>query len=174
MVDFNSETRPQFTLLGLNADYVDSCLKMIERGIFVSSWLAAEARKELGAFKQFLSFIRYGPSYSFAHFAVVLLSEIFSETTVANPSTESHNNPDHDILEVNGYLISGLMTSKIDEWFTGSFPQFSPGDLSYFGAPRSPGKAFDEVVQLARAALQDPSQTSWQPVGFTFKWIFTF
>ncbi|KAG8219826.1 anaphase-promoting complex, cyclosome, subunit 4-domain-containing protein [Butyriboletus roseoflavus] len=134
---------PQFILFGLSADYVDSCLKMIERGIFVSSWLAAEARKELGAFKQFLSFIRH-------------------ETIVANPSAESHTNPDHDILEVNGYLISGLMTSKIDEWFTGSLPQFNPGDLSCFGPPQS-SMTLDEVIQLTRAALQDPSQTSWQP-----------
>ncbi|KAG6381189.1 anaphase-promoting complex, cyclosome, subunit 4-domain-containing protein [Boletus reticuloceps] len=135
---------PQFMLFGLGADYVDSCLRMIERGIFISSWLAAEARRELGAFKQFLSFIRH-------------------ETIVANPSTESHTNPDHDILEVNGYLISGLMASKIDEWFTGSLPQFNPGDLSYFRPPQSPGKALNEVLELARAALQDPSQTSWQP-----------
>ena len=152
---------------------MDSCLKMIERGIFVSSWLAAEARRELGAFKQFLSFIRHGLYHIFTCFPVVLLSEIYSETIVANPSAESHTNPDHDILEVNGYLMSGLMTSKIDEWFTGSLPQFNPGDLSYFRPPRSSGKALDEVMELARAALQDPSQTSWQPVGFPFEWMST-
>lgn len=159
-------------MFGLSADYVDSCLKMIERGIFVSSWLAAEARKELGAFKQFLSFIRHGLYHTFTRFPVDLLSEIHSETIVANPSAESHTNPDHDILEVNGYLISGLMSSKIDEWFTGSLPQFNPGDLSCFRPPQSSGKALDEVMQSARAALQDPSQTSWQPVGFLLKWIF--
>jgi hypothetical protein len=107
-------------------------------------------------------------------FSVDLLSEIYSETIVANPSAESPpTNPDHDILEVNGYLISGLVTSKIDGWFTGSLPQFNPGDLSYFRPPQNPGKALEEVLQLARAALQDPSQTSWQPVGFLLKWIFT-
>lgn len=142
---------------------------MIERGIFISSWLAVEARRELGAFKQFLSFIRHGLYYTFVHFPVDLLSKTCSETVVANPSAESHTNPDHDILEVNGYLISGLLASKVDEWFTGSIPQFNPGDLSYFGAS---GKALDEVLQLARAALQDPSQTSWQPVGFLLKWVF--
>ena len=152
---------------------MDSCLKMIECGIFISSWLAAEARRELGAFKQFLSFIRHGSYHLFAHFPVDLLSEIYSETIVANPSTESHTNPDHDILEVNGYLISGLMASKIDEWFTGSLPQFNPRDLSYFRPPQSSDKTLDEMLLLARAALQDPSQTSWQPVGFLLKWIFT-
>lgn len=146
---------------------------MIERGIFVSSWLAAEARRELGAFKQFLSFVRHG-LYMSTCFSVDLLSEIYSETIVANPSAESPpTNPDHDILEVNGYLISGLVTSKIDGWFTGSLPQFNPGDLSYFRPPQNPGKGLEEVLQLARAALQDPSQTSWQPVGFLLKWIFT-
>ncbi|KAG9314377.1 anaphase-promoting complex, cyclosome, subunit 4-domain-containing protein [Chiua virens] len=134
----------QSMLFGLRTEYVDSCLKMIERGIFISSWLADEARRELGAFKEFLSFIRH-------------------ETMVANPSAESHTIPDHDILEVNGYLISGLITSKIDEWFTGSPPQFNPGDLASFEPPQSSGRTFDEVLQLARAALQDPSQTSWQP-----------
>ena len=146
---------------------------MIERGIFISSWLAAEARRELGAFKQFLSFIRHG-LYIFPRFPVDLQSEFCSETVTANPSAESPpTNPDHDILEANGYLISGLMTSKIDGWFTGSLPQFNPGDLSYFRPPQNSGEALEEVLQLARAALQDPSQTSWQPVGFLLKWIFT-
>lgn len=58
------------------------------------------------------------------------------------------------------------MSSEIDEWFTGSLPQFNPEDLSYFRPPQSSGKVLDEVLQLARAALQDSSQTSWQPVGF--------
>ncbi|KIJ21731.1 hypothetical protein PAXINDRAFT_165137 [Paxillus involutus ATCC 200175] len=135
---------PQFILFGLNADDLGSCLRMIERGIFVSSWLAAEARRELGVFKQFLSFIRH-------------------ETIVANPSTEPHPNPDHDILEVNGYLMSGLMVSQIDRWFTGSAPQFDPGDLSYSPQTPSSSKTLDEALQLAHAALQDPSQTAWQP-----------
>ncbi|KIJ68430.1 hypothetical protein HYDPIDRAFT_106626 [Hydnomerulius pinastri MD-312] len=135
---------PQFTLFGLNTDEVVSCLKLAERGIFVSSWLATAARKELGAFKQFLSFIRH-------------------ETIVANPGAESHPNPDHDILEVNGYLMSGLMASQIDRWFTGLAPQFSPGDLSYSPQTPSSGKTLDEALQLAQTALQDPSQTAWQP-----------
>ncbi|KAF9241365.1 anaphase-promoting complex, cyclosome, subunit 4-domain-containing protein, partial [Melanogaster broomeanus] len=132
---------PQFIMFGLSTDHLDSCLRMVERGIFISSWLAAEARRELGAFKQFLSFIRH----------------------VANPSAEPHSNPDHDILEVNGYLMSGLMGSQIDRWFTGSAPRFDPGDLSY--SPQTPGsgKTLDEALQLAYAALQDPSQTAWQP-----------
>ncbi|KIK94368.1 hypothetical protein PAXRUDRAFT_828088 [Paxillus rubicundulus Ve08.2h10] len=135
---------PQFILFGLNANDLDSCLRMIERGIFLSSWLAAEARRELGVFKQFLSFIRH-------------------ETKVANPGAEPHPNPDHDVLEVNGYLMSGLMVSQIDRWFTGSSPQFDPGDLSYSPQTPSSDKTLDEALQLAHAALQDPSQTAWQP-----------
>ncbi|KAF9229304.1 hypothetical protein BS17DRAFT_689834 [Gyrodon lividus] len=134
----------QFVLFGLDADDLDSCLTMVERGIFVSSWLAAEARRELGVFKQFLSFIRH-------------------ETIVANPSAESHPNPDHDILEVNGYLMSGLMVSQIDRWFTGPAPQFNPGDLSYSPQTPNSGITLDEALQLAHAALQDASQTAWQP-----------
>jgi len=76
---------------------------------------------------------------------------------------------DFDILEVNGYLMSGLMGSQIDRWFTGSAPQFNPGDLFTSQTP----KTLDEALQSAHAALQDASQTAWQPVGCLFVWILT-
>ncbi|KAH7883604.1 anaphase-promoting complex, cyclosome, subunit 4-domain-containing protein [Phlebopus sp. FC_14] len=139
-----SYIRPQFTLFALNTEDVISCLRLAERGIFISSWLASEARRELGTFKQFLSFIRH-------------------ETAVANPSAESHPSTDYDIMEVNGYLMSGLMASQIDRWFTGPAPQLNPGDLSYSPPTPNSGKTLEEALQLAHAALQDPSQTTWQP-----------
>lgn len=116
-----------------------TCLHLVERGIFVSAWLAAEARKELRTFKQFLNFLRY-------------------EMTVANMSGESQAFLDYDILEVNNYLMSGLMDSQVDRWFTGSAPQFNSGELCTSQTPKSLG----EALGLAHAALQDPSQTAWQ------------
>ncbi|KAI6031817.1 anaphase-promoting complex, cyclosome, subunit 4-domain-containing protein [Pisolithus microcarpus] len=85
---------------GLDTSDIMTCLHLVERGIFVSAWLAAEAKKELRTFKQFLNFLRY-------------------EMTVANMSGESQAFLDYDILEVNNYLMSGLMDSQVDRWFTG-------------------------------------------------------
>jgi anaphase-promoting complex subunit 4 len=88
------------------------------------------------------------------------------EITLASSSTETRSPPEHDILEVNHYLMSGLKTSQIDRWFTGPAPQFDPGDL---GLPRhgtDPNKVLEEALEQAHAALQDAFSTSWQPVGF--------
>lgn len=79
--------------------------------------------------------------------------------TVANMSGESQAFLDYDILEVNNYLMSGFMASQIDRWFTGSAPQFNPGDLCTSQTPKS----LDDALELARTAFQDPSQTAWQP-----------
>lgn len=131
---------PDYVQFALDTKDITSCLSMVERGIFASAWLATEARKELRAFKQFLTFLRY-------------------ETAAANMTGETQTFLDFDILEVNGYLMSGLMGSQIDRWFTGSAPQFNPGDLFTSQTP----KTLDEALRLAHAALQDASQTAWQP-----------
>ena len=52
--------RPDYVQFALDTKDITSCLSMVERGIFASAWLATEARKELRAFKQFLTFLRYG------------------------------------------------------------------------------------------------------------------
>lgn len=124
---------------GLDTSDIMTCLHLVERGIFVSAWLAAEAKKELRTFKQFLNFLRY-------------------EMTVANMSGESQAFLDYDILEVNNYLMSGLMDSQVDRWFTGSAPQFNSGELCTSQTPKSLG----EALGLAHTTLQDPSQTAWQ------------
>ncbi|KAI6047625.1 anaphase-promoting complex, cyclosome, subunit 4-domain-containing protein [Pisolithus marmoratus] len=133
-----------YAAFGLDTGDIITCLHLVEHGIFVSAWLAAEAKKELRTFKHFLNFIRY-------------------EMTVANMSGESQTFLDYDILEVNNYLMSGFMTSQIDRWFTGSAPQFNPGELCTSQTPKS----LDEALQLAHTAFQDPSQTAWQPVGIS-------
>jgi anaphase-promoting complex subunit 4 len=135
---------PQFTLFGFNTDDITHCLSSLKQGIFTANLLAFQARGELGSFKHFLSFLRY-------------------EIALAGNSPETRSPPEHDILEVNHYLMSGLKTSQIDRWFTGPAPQFDPGDL---GLPRhntNTNKVLEEALEQAHTALQDPSQTSWQP-----------
>lgn len=135
---------PQFVLFGFNTDDITNCLSSLKQGIFIANLLAFQARGELGSFKHFLSFLRY-------------------EITLAGNSPETRAPPEHDILEVNHYLMSGLKTSQIDRWFTGPAPQFDPGDL---GLPRhntDTNKVLEEALEQAHTALQDPSQTSWQP-----------
>lgn len=89
------------------------------------------------------------------------------EITLAGNSPETRPPPEHDILEVNHYLMSGLKTSQIDRWFTGSAPQFDPGDLGLPQHNTDTNKVLEEALEQAHTALQDPSQTSWQPVGFS-------
>ncbi|KAG0708880.1 anaphase-promoting complex, cyclosome, subunit 4-domain-containing protein [Suillus ampliporus] len=135
---------PQFVLFGFNTDDITHCLFSLKQAIVIAHLLAFQARGELGSFKHFLSFLRY-------------------EIALAGNSPETRSPPEHDILEVNHYLMSGLKTSQIDRWFTGPAPQFDPGDL---GLPRhntDTNKVLEEALEQAHAALQDPSKTSWQP-----------
>lgn len=135
---------PQFVMFGFNTDDITHCLSSLKQGIFIANLLAFQARGELGSFKHFLSFLRY-------------------EIALAGNSPETRSPPEHDILEVNHYLMSGLKTSQIDRWFTGPAPKFDPGDL---GLPRhstDTNKVLEEALEQAHTALQDPSQTSWQP-----------
>ncbi|KAG1750010.1 anaphase-promoting complex, cyclosome, subunit 4-domain-containing protein [Suillus paluster] len=135
---------PQFVLFGFNTDDITQCLFSLKQAIFIAHLLAFQARGELGSFKHFLSFLRY-------------------EIALAGNSPDTRSPPEHDILEVNHYLMSGLKTSQIDRWFTGPAPQFDPGDL---GLPRhntDTNKVLEEALEQAHTALQDPSQTSWQP-----------
>lgn len=88
-------------------------------------------------------------------------SRDWPETTLGNLTGEAQAFLDYDILEANRYLMSGFTISQIDRWFTGPAPQFNPGDLFTTRTP----KTLEEALRLAYAALQDPSQTAWQPVG---------
>lgn len=135
---------PQFALFGFNTDDIAHCLSSLKQGIFIANLLAFQARGELRSFKHFLSFLRY-------------------EITLAGNSPETRPPPEHDILEVNHYLMSGLKTSQIDRWFTGSAPQFDPGDLGLPQHNTDTNKVLEEALEQAHTALQDPSQTSWQP-----------
>ncbi|KAI9454006.1 anaphase-promoting complex, cyclosome, subunit 4-domain-containing protein [Russula earlei] len=124
----------------LKKDDIIQAMEMTSRAIFSASWLSSTARRELSRFKEFMKWLRF---------------EIANASHVADP--QSHNQPRHDILEVNEYLTAGLMKSKIDAWFSGGVPSFSPQDL---GVPHD-NQNLSAAIERARSALLDPSQTAW-------------
>ncbi|KAI0068360.1 hypothetical protein BV25DRAFT_1793503 [Artomyces pyxidatus] len=140
-----SQLPQQYGLCELNKQDVVDCMAMAGRAVIAASWLSGAARRELARFKEFMKWLRY-------------------EIGNGNPTIDPHNlmMPRHDILEVNSYLISGLVNSPIDDWFTRGIPTFSPQDLGVANEKQS----LPSVMERARRALKDPAQTSWQhPVG---------
>ncbi|KAJ7169881.1 anaphase-promoting complex, cyclosome, subunit 4-domain-containing protein [Mycena filopes] len=101
---------PQYSSFQLATQEIETCIDLTGRAIFIASWLAAVARRELSRFKEFIIWIR-------------------AETTAVNPPSEYHPQLRHDVLEVNNYFMSGLVVSSIDKWFMGPVPQFNPREL---------------------------------------------
>ena len=66
----------------------------------------------------------------------------------------------HDLLEVNDYMMSGLVVSSIDKWFMGPVPTFMPTDL---GVPQAEPLA--SSVQRVREMLDKPEGLPWPPVS---------
>jgi len=81
---------------------------------------------------------------------------------VVNPATETRPIPEYDMLEVNHYLMSGLVVSSIDKWFMGPIPQFSPEDLGVPGDKQD----LQSAIRRAQAVASNPAQMAWQAVGF--------
>ena len=77
-------------------------------------------------------------------------------------SPNDGNAPRHDILEVNGYFISGLAKSTIDAWFIGPSPHFQIADLNI---PDFKDITLAQSITRAREAADDPAQTAWQMVS---------
>lgn len=90
------------------------------------------------------------------HFA-----DLCAENNLINHNGESSPPaPRHDFLEVNNYLMSGLVVSPIDKWFMGPVPQFSSQDLGV-----APGRHdLNKVMARARRVMDDPEQMAWQQV----------
>nr|GAT44205.1 DEAD-domain-containing protein [Mycena chlorophos] len=102
---------PQYTPFQLDAVEVRTCLELAGRAIFIATWLAAIARRELLRFKEFITWLR----------------DAISSNTTTNDSFQYQHR--HDTLEVNNYLTAGLVVSSIDKWFMGPVPQFNPQDF---------------------------------------------
>ncbi|KAF8216223.1 anaphase-promoting complex, cyclosome, subunit 4-domain-containing protein [Mycena galopus ATCC 62051] len=126
---------PPYAPFQLVTQDIEICIDLTGRAIFIASWLAAVARRELCRFKEFLTWVR--------------------AETAANAQPDIHNPLRHDILEVNNYLMSGLVVSSIDKWFMGPVPQFNPQELGIVdGNP-----TLRITIEQARAAVD---QTKWQ------------
>ncbi|KAF9270239.1 hypothetical protein L218DRAFT_22909 [Marasmius fiardii PR-910] len=120
-------------------EVVEQSLILLKHGIILSNWLAAAARRELNWFKEFISWLRF-------------------EIAAANPSNETPPPIQHDILEVNQYLMSGLESSSIDKWFIGAVPNFS---LQVLGVS-SQDLLLPSALQHARQALAQQNQLAWR------------
>ncbi|KAL0571815.1 hypothetical protein V5O48_010145 [Marasmius crinis-equi] len=120
------------------SEIVDQSLVLLKRGIILSNWLASVARSELNRFKEFISWLRF-------------------EIAAANPSNETPPPIQHDILEVNQYLMSGLESSSIDKWFTGAVPGFS---LQELGIPAH-DLLLSTALHDARETLTRSDQLAW-------------
>lgn len=90
---------------------------------------------------------------------------MFVETSKVNPSSDTHTqaSPRHDILEVNSYLMSGLVVSSIDKWFMGPIPLFSLDELGTAGTTQ---QSLSTVMERAKLVVNGPEQVAWQHVGF--------
>ena len=82
---------------------------------------------------------------------------------LANAHDPHHNQlpPKYDILEVNDYLMAGLVVSPIDKWFMGPVPRFLPQDL---GVPGDEC-ALTAAIQRARVVINNPAQMAWPSVS---------
>ncbi|KAF7306941.1 DEAD-domain-containing protein [Mycena indigotica] len=94
--------------------------------IFIATWLAAIARRELFRFKEFITWLR----------------DAISFTTLTGDFQYQHR---HDTLEVNNYLTAGLVVSSIDKWFMGPVPQFNPQDFGVLAGVPDLRSALDRV-----------------------------
>ncbi|CAL1695872.1 unnamed protein product [Somion occarium] len=132
---------PEYAFCALKTDDIRTSLTLARSIIICASWLGATARRELIRFRDFLNWVRY-------------------EIARANSTTDVHALPPprHDPLEVNDYLMSGLVVSSIDRWFMGPVPHFSEDDL------RIPNtRDLETSIQVARETLENPRSFSWPP-----------
>ncbi|KAG6813275.1 hypothetical protein H0H92_012689 [Tricholoma furcatifolium] len=100
----------EFAHFELVLEEINGCLSLTNQMIVLAAWLAATARRDLSRFRNFLQWLRF-------------------EIGSINPTGDNAPQPRHDILEVNNYLMTGLSTSTIDQWFTGTKPHFSLPEL---------------------------------------------
>lgn len=76
---------------------------------------------------------RYVKSWHDTDVAISSLVQYFLAESfkAANKDADVHTPPSrHDVLEVNEYLMSGLVVSSIDRWFMGTLPKFSLSELA--------------------------------------------
>ncbi|KAI0778173.1 anaphase-promoting complex, cyclosome, subunit 4-domain-containing protein [Trametes elegans] len=131
---------PQYAVCRFQTSEVEVCMNAAENAIVLSAWMTATARKELVKFKEFMKWLRY-------------------EINRVNATDNNIPRPQHDILEVNDYLTSGLVVSQIDKWFMGPAPWFKSESL---GVPQNTNISL--AIRKARTALNRWDQTVHEDV----------
>ena len=91
------------------------------------------------------------------------MAAINAASATANNESPSTSTPRHDVLEVNDYLVGGLIHSPIDKFFSGPPPTFSLSDLGV-----SSKQTLSSALQRAQSVANDPYQMAWQMVGDVF------
>jgi len=77
------------------------------------------------------------------------------------PDSQVHIPPRYDIMQANGYMMSGLAESALDKWFSGQAPKFSLEELGSVGEGTGD---LTEVMERAREVATDPAGIEWQHV----------
>ncbi|KAF9481412.1 hypothetical protein BDN70DRAFT_876389 [Pholiota conissans] len=129
----------EFASFELSAEEITKCLQLASNGILIANWLAATCRTEISRFREFMSWLRH---------------EVNTVNNTADASA-----PRHDVLEVNNYLIDGLASSTIDNWFIGPVPEFQSHDLGILEYKHS---TLNEALDRAFEYAGDPSKMTWQ------------
>ena len=146
----------------LKTSEIQTCLDLIGRAIVCASWLAATTRREWTRFKEFIAWIRTGT----VHCCIFVLGDSIErcacslESARASKSDSEAQPAQHDLLEVNEYLVSGLAVSSIDKWFMGPVPRFTPQDL---GVP-SDDYGLHKALASCHTAINDKKYLEWQGV----------
>jgi len=77
------------------------------------------------------------------------------------PDSQVHIPARYDIMQANEYMISGLVESILDKWFSGQAPKFSLEELGSVGGGTGDLR---EVMERARKVANDPAGIEWQHV----------
>jgi anaphase-promoting complex subunit 4 len=77
------------------------------------------------------------------------------------PESQLHITPRYDIMQANAYMMSGLVESVLDKWFSGQAPKFSLEELGSVGEGTGD---LTEVMERARRVAGDPAGIEWQHV----------
>jgi hypothetical protein len=91
-----------------------------------------------------------------------LIGNLSSETSKMAITEQHVASPPirHDILEVNEYLMSGLASSPIDDFFAGPVPRFTTDGLGVSGLAAN----LNDALERAKAAIASPQTLLAKPV----------
>ena len=82
------------------------------------------------------------------------------------PDSQVHIAPRYDIMQANEYMMSGLVESILDKWFSGQAPKFSLEELGNVGEGTGD---LTQVMERARKVANDPTGIEWQHVRLCAK-----